>query len=126
MTTPFTVDGTLTYADEEGAKAEPHGFSLTGAFTAESKFKYVLVGSASQTVNFGSILLAKAVLVTVDTDDLAAPVLVQVNAGGTAGQLQVQPGGGIVYWNPNPVAGGIASMIIVHTTDCIVRVRILG
>jgi hypothetical protein len=126
MADPFVVDGTLTYSDEDGLAAEPHGFSFTGSFTVESKFKYSLTGSGSQTVNFGSVALAKVALVTVDYDAVAALIYAQFNGGGASGQLQISPGGGIVYWNPVPASGGISSMIIVHTTAVIVRVRLLG
>lgn len=128
--TPYTFSGTLAYPPDEGQAAADRAFSVSGVFEEEAKFELVLEGASSHVVGFGTIGPngAKAVLIKVDPDasPSAAPVNVQLNGGGAGGEHEISPGGFWAYSNPNPTAGGILSMIVVHTTNAVVHVWILG
>lgn len=129
MPFPYTISATLSYPMDEGLAATEIPTNASGTASHEVKGTLVLVGAGTQSVDFGSIAVggAKVVNVEVDPDpsQAASPVQVQFNGGGVPGQLEISPGGSLLYTSPNPSAG-ILSMSIVHTNGATVRYRILG
>lgn len=125
--TPFTFSGTLKYPPDTGEAAANRSFSLSSSFTQNAEFTYVLSGSGTQVVNFGSLTAsgARAILVEVDpdSDPSAAPVNLTFNSG--SDDVEISPGGFFALASPNP-SSGILAMSIAHTSAVCVRVRILG
>ena len=126
MVTPFTVNGSLQIPPDPGQPVAPIPFALSGQFDAKVCMELNLVGGGTHVVCFGTIAApgAKVILIEVDADPAAAPIHVQ-NNGGAAGQIEIAPGGFIIFGNPAPVAGS-TTMSIVHTTNNKVHIRILG
>jgi hypothetical protein len=128
---PFTSAASLTYPPDDGAAAVARSNSVSGTYQHEAGGTFVLTGSGTQTVDFGSIAAvgAKAIHVEVDpvaAGGVAAPVNIQFNGAGVPGNIEIAQGGHIEIANPIPTAGGILAMDIVHTQDACVKVRILG
>ena len=126
--TPFTSSATLTYPPDDGAAAAARSNSVSGTYKHEAGGRFVLTGSGTQTVDFGSIAAVGAKVVHIEVEPVsaggvAAPVNVQFNG---AGNTEIAQGGHVEYCNPIPTAGGILSMDIVYTQDACVTVRILG
>ena len=124
---PFQFTGQLTYPPDDGEPNADNPFTLSSSFNSEAKFKYELTGAGSKAVDFGSIdtVGAKAVLIELAADATAS-VMVQINGGGVAGQVEVSPGGFWALGTPNPTVNGVLSMTLVHTAAATVRVRVLG
>lgn len=127
---PFTSSVTASFPTDAGKSPVDHDNTVAGTFESKVDLDLVLTGSGTQTVDFGSIATngAKVVQIEVDPDSspAAAPVNVQFNGAGAPGNIEISPGGHMNITNPNPTAGGILSMDIVHTTNACVHVRILG
>jgi len=129
--TPFTSAATLTYPPDDGVAAAARSNSVSGTYQHEAGGKFVLTGTGTQPVDFGSIATvgAKAIHIEVEpvaAGGVAAPVNIQFNGAGAPGNLEIAQGGHIEIANPIPTTGGILSMDIVYTQDACVTVRILG
>jgi len=129
--TPFTSAATLTYPPDDGAAAAARSNSVSGTFQHEAGGRFVLSGSGTQVVDFGSIASvgAKAIHIEVEpvaAGGVAAAVNIQFNGAGAPGNIEIAQGGHIEMANPIPTAGGILSMDIVHTQNACVIIRILG
>lgn len=129
--TPFTSDASLTYPPDDGKAAVARSNSVSNTFQHEAGGRFVLTGTGTQTVDFGSIASvgAKAIHVEVEpvaAGGVAAPVNFQLNGAGVPGNIEIAQGGHIEFASPIPTAGGILSMDIVYTQDACVTVRILG
>lgn len=127
MSTPFTAQAVLTYPPDDGEDARPRSNTVSSSYVEEASFKYVLTGSGTKVVDFGSIDTNGAKAIQVEVDPSAtAPVMVQVNGGGASGQIEVSAGGHWQLASPSPTTNGVLAMSLVHTVDAIVWVRILG
>lgn len=129
--TPFTSAASLTYPPDDGAAAVARSNSVSGTYQHEAGGRFVLTGTGTQVVDFGSIAAvgAKAIYIEVDpvaAGGIAAPINVEFNGAGAPGDIEIAQGGHIDIANPIPTAAGILSMDIVYTQDCCVTVRILG
>lgn len=122
-TSPFTVEGTLTFPPEDGLQPAPIPFGVAGQFTSLSDVRLALTGSGTKSVDFGTIAKAKALLVEYDADALAAVVNLHVNGGND--DIELAPGGFIMYGNPSPSVG-ITQLSIDYTSAAAIRVRLLG
>jgi hypothetical protein len=127
MSTPFTLSGTLQLPPDLGVPNTNIPFSTSSGFDSRSEAEYNFVGAGTKVVDFGTITSpgAKAILIEVDPNATATPVLVQFNGGGAPGQVEIAPGGFIAYANPVPLTG-ITSVSIVYSTNVRVRIRLLG
>ncbi len=124
---PFSISATLTFPPDDGEPAVDRKADGSSSFKVLSEFRYDLVGTGTQAVNFGSIVTgAKAVMIEVDPDPSpsAQPITVASNAG--TGVWQLAPGGHMTYYNPKPAAGGVTALSITYASSCTVRVRLLG
>ncbi len=129
--TPFTSLGSLTYPPDDGAAAVARSNSVSGTFQHEAGGRFVLTGTGTQVVDFGSIAAVGAKTIHIEVEPVAAggvaaEVNIQFNGAGVPGNIEIAQGGHIEIANPIPTAGGILSMSIVHTQDATVTVRILG
>jgi len=95
---------------------------LAGNYNVKAEYEYLLEGSGTKVVDFGSVELAKAVLVVV-ASDAAAPVVVKLN--GSSDGVELSAGGFMCLGSPNP-DDGIEALSIVHTDDAGVNIYILG
>lgn len=127
---PFTCTAQLAYPDDAGLAATTKSNTVAGNYTSKVDLDLVLVGAGTQVVDFGTLGPngAKAVQIEVDADasPAAAPVNLQFNGAGALGNIEISPGGHMNFASPNPTAGGLQSLSIVHTTNNCVHVRILG
>jgi hypothetical protein len=127
MSTPFVAQSVLTYPPDDGEAAVARSNTVNSSYEEKAEFKYVLTGSGSRDVDFGSLdtLGAKAIQVEMSSGNSAA-VMVQFNGGGSSGQLELSAGGHFDLASPSPTALGVLAMTLVHTVDATVWVRILG
>ena len=121
MSKAFSFSGSLNYPPDTGQPSAARAFSQSGSFDSKVEKELVLTGAGTQTVDFGSVAKAKAILVEVRADS-AAPVSLIFNAG--AEQIEVSPGGFVAISSPTP-STGITGLDIVHTDDAKVDVYIL-
>ena len=122
MPTPFSLQGTFVYPPDDGQPDATRDFSQSGNYESKCEKDLKLVGAGTETVGFGTVPAAKAILIEVAASSLA-PVIVNVNGG--ADPIEISPGGFFAYSNPVPVAG-ITALDIVYTMDSRVLVRLLG
>lgn len=122
MSTAFTLTGILSYPPDDGQPAARRTFSQAGNFDSKIEADYILTGSGTQVIDFGTVAEAKMVLLEVDPASLGT-VNIIVNAG--TDQTEVTPGGFWAYSNPTPGAG-ISGLSVIYDNDCRVRVRVLG
>lgn len=122
---PFTFQGTLAFPPDEGQQPVPVAFGLANQYQSILDGRYVLTGSGSLVVPFGSVGSpgAKGMLIEVEAASGAQPV--QVNVNGGTDDIEISPGGFLAYGSPNP-ATGITSLTIVYASDAVVRVRLFG
>lgn len=124
-TNPFSITGALSFPPDEGQSPVPVQLNLSGVFTQVADQRLVMVGSGTQAVSFGTIATpgVKAMLIEYDAAGGSAAVNVRFNGG--TDDIELKPGGFILYGNPAP-ANGITSISLAHTADAVVRVRLLG
>lgn len=122
MTTPYTYQGTLVYPPDDGQPDAIRDFSVAGQFGSKCEKDLELVGAGTETVSFGTVVAAKAILIEVAADALAP---VNINFNGGSDDIEIAKGGFLAFSSPVPVAG-ITTFDIVHTMDAKVKVRILG
>jgi len=127
--TPFSVAGTLTFPPDAGAVDSDKSFPLSGSFNAKLVGEIPLTGAGTVSLNLQTLANipaagCKLILLKYDAG-AAAPINVQINAGGVSGQLEVSAAGFFLLGSPNPTAG-ITQLDIVHTQDGNVRVWALG
>jgi hypothetical protein len=127
VSTPFEAKGELIYPPDTGQPNATIPVNVTANFDSKVDYELSLTGSATQSVDMGTVIApgAKAVLIEVDPDAAASPINVQFNGGGAGGQSEVSPGGFLFMGSPTPTTG-ITQIDIVHTTNVKVRVRVLG
>ncbi len=129
-TTPFIYSSKLDYPPDVGQPVASRAVNLQGNFDSANEFVFTLTGAGTQHVDFGTITPNGAKLIEVEVDPdpspSAQPIMIQVNAGGTVGQVEVSPGGFWAVGNPKPTDAGVLELDIVYTTACKVRVRVLG
>jgi hypothetical protein len=125
----FTYAGVLSYPMDQGISPCEIPINFAGTFEHEAKGTLKLVGSGTQSVDFGSLISdgAKVIQIEYDADVSPAsqPVYLQFNGAGAPGQVELTSGSFFSYGNRAPSAG-ILSMDIVHAADAVLRVRILG
>jgi len=124
--TPFSFEGTLSSPEVRECRGEPVPFIGHSAY--ESQVSYVLdlpPTSGAQVLDFGTISKGGAKMIAVQYDPRigASPIHIVINDG--ADSYELSPGGFIVYFSPNPVAG-ITAISITHSTSGRVRVWIMG
>jgi hypothetical protein len=127
MATPFTLSGTLSLPPDQGEPIVAIPFRGSGFFESKVDLELKLAGSGTRDVDLGTIGApgAKALVIEVDPSATAAPVGVRINGAGAPGELEVSPGGFLVYSNPAPQAG-VTGLTLVHATEVRVRIRVLG
>jgi hypothetical protein len=122
MSTPFSMSGVFTYPPDDGQPVATRDFSQSGQFNSKSEEDLVLVGAGTISVGFGTVAMAKAVLIEVAAT-ASAPIEVKLNGGTDV--LEISPGGFWAYSSPAPSVG-ITALDIDYTADAKVKVRILG
>ncbi len=124
-TNQLVIQGSAMFPLDEGQPAASAPFAFTGTYTSVSDSKLVMTGSGTQVVPFGTVGApgAKAMLVEFEAAVGAAVIQLRIN-GGTE-NLELAPGGFIVYASPSP-AVGVTGLTIVRTTDATVRVRLFS
>lgn len=122
MPTPFSFQGTLVYPPDDGQPEATRDFSQSGNFDSKCEKDLSLVGAGTETVGFGTVSAAKAILIELAADALA-PVNINVNGG--TDNIELAPGGFLAFSSPVPVVG-ITTFDIVYTMNAKVKVRILG
>jgi|HubBroStandDraft_1064217.scaffolds.fasta_scaffold226870_2 hypothetical protein len=125
MTTPFSIAATLQLPGDSGLPADPIPFNVSSQFGSLSEMVLNLSGSGTKAVALGTINTPGVVglLIKMDPSATAQPVQVTVNGGSTP--IEISPGGGFLYANPNPAAG-ITSLSIAFPTSCVVRIWAMG
>lgn len=123
-TTPFQAQGSLVFSPDDGIPQVPLPFNYSGAFASLASARLVMTGAGSLAIPMGSIAAVKALLLEVEfSATSSAPVILHVNGG--TDDIEISPGGILMYVNPSPVAG-ITSITIDRTEDVVVRVHALG
>lgn len=122
MATAFSIAGELNYPPDDGQPVGKRVFSQSGNFDSKAESDLVLSGAGTHDVGFGTVEMAKAILIEVAATALA-PINVLINGG--TDEVEIAPGGFLAYSNPDPDVG-IESLSIVHTMDAKVQIRILG
>lgn len=122
MPTAFALAGSLDYPPDDGQPVAKRPFSQSGNFDSKAEGDLILSGAGSHTVGFGTVNMAKGVLIEVSPTS-QAPVNLRFNGG--TDDFEIAPGGFLAYSNPVPVAG-IEQMEIIHTMDARVQYRLLG
>lgn len=127
MSTPFVAQSILTYPPDDGEAAVARSNTVSSSYAEKTEADLVLTGSGTHSVCFGSLDTtgAKAIQIEMDETNTAA-VMVQVNSGGTSGQVEVSAGGCWKLSSPSPTALGVLAIDLVHTVDAKVKIRILG
>lgn len=125
MSTPFSFVANFNLPGTPGLPDQPIPVNFLGQYDKKAEFELTFTGSGTQTVNLGSIVSpgAKLLILLQDAMTNAQVVLVKPNASLTA--LEVAPGGGVVWFNPTPVAG-LTSLAFDFTAPGKVRVWVLG
>lgn len=132
--TPFTFSGTLLRPPVQGQANTTIPVPLTAfssSFQPKSEDEYDLVGAGTKSVDMAGITAAGAKFVsielsTLNPSDLPAAAAVMVNVNGGTDDIELSPGGFIIFGSPNPTALGIISLDLVHTQDAKVIVRVYG
>lgn len=121
----FNLTGQLQSPPDEGAPPVAIAFGVAGQAQSEEGGRLTLTGSGTKTIAFGSIGSpgAKAVLIEYLPTSSGAPITVKFNGG--TDELEISPGGFFALGNPVPV-DGITALTIVYSSDCQVRVKLLG
>ncbi len=121
----FVLSGQLLSPPDEGALPVPVAFNVTGQAQSEEGGRLSLVGTGTKVVAFGTVGSpgAKAVLIEYLPTSTGAPIQVTFNGG--SGGVEISPGGFLAIGSPVPVAG-ITAISIAFTSDCQVRVKLLG
>ena len=123
---PFAFAGSLQLAADQSLPQDPIPFNFSSQFVALQESLLNLVGAGTKVVDFGSVIApgAKGLLVRYDGNQSgAAAVLCTINAG--TQPLELTPGGFLVLFNPNPVAG-VTALSIIYTAPCQLRLWVLG
>lgn len=122
---PFNILGQLLSPPDENAVQAAIAFGVQGQAQSEEGGRLNLVGTGTKVVAFGSVGSpgAKAILIEYLPSALGAPISLTFNGGSTP--LEISPGGFIAVGSPVPVAG-VTSISIAYTSDCQVRVKLLG
>jgi hypothetical protein len=125
VSTAFSISGSLLFPPDEGATPVPIAFGVTGQAVSEEGGRLSLTGSGTKVVPFGTVGSpgAKAVLIEYLPSSLGTPIEVTFNGGTDV--VEISQGGFIAMGNPTPT-DGITSISIAHTSDCQVRVKLLG
>lgn len=120
-----SITGQLLVPPDEGAPPAPVQFGIVAQCQSEEGGRLVLTGSGTKVVSFGTVGSpgAKLVLIEYLTGTAAAPLELAFNSSSTP--LELSPGGFLAYGSPTPQAG-ITSLTITYTSDCTLRVRLLG
>jgi hypothetical protein len=134
MSTAFTFSGTLS---RPSAAGQPNCniplpiVALSAAFNTKSEDEYILTGSGTKAVDMASVSIVGAKFFSIEVGTVnaagqpaAAPVMLRVNGG--SDDIELAPGGWIIYSNPSPTAVGILSLSLIHTFDAKVTVRVYG
>jgi len=121
----FNLTGQLQSPPDEGAPPASIAFGVTGQAQSEEGGRLNLVGAGTKVIAFGTVGTpgAKAVLIEYLPNSAGEPVLVKFNGG--TDELEISPGGFFALGSPTPV-DGIVSLSIAYTSDCQVRVKLLG
>jgi hypothetical protein len=123
--TPFAFSGTLQLPSDPTLPQDPIPFGLAAQFSSENKQVLNLTGSGSKSIPFGTVGSAglNGLLIKVDANTAAAPILVTIN--GSSAPVEISPGGFMALGSPNPAAG-ITSITIAFTSVNVVRIWGLG
>lgn len=122
MATAFALAGSLDYPPDDGQPVAKRPFSQSGNFDSKAEGDLILTGAGTHTVGFGTVDMAKGILVEVAATS-QAPVNLRFNGG--TDDFEIAAGGFLAYSNPVPV-NGIEEMEIVYTADARVQYRLLG
>ncbi len=125
-TQPVAFAGALQLAADQSLPPDAIPFNASLQATSVQSSVLTLSGSGTEVVPFGTVASpgAKGLLIRYDANQSgASPVLVTINGGGT--ELEISPGGMLVWFNPTPSAGAI-SCSIEYLTSCQLRVWVLG
>lgn len=134
MSTPLTFSGILS---RPSATGQPNCniplplVALAAAFNTKSEDEYILTGSGTKVVDMASISVSGAKFFSIEVgttnaagQPAAAAVMLRVNGG--SDDIELSPGGWVIYSNPNPTTLGVLSLSLVHTFDAKVTVRVYG
>lgn len=127
MSSPFTLVGSLNYPLVTGQASSSVPLTYVGAFDSSVSAVIDLKDTGTTSVSFGSVDMAKGILLQVDAAVDAAPVVVRLNglAQNDPGSIEVSPGGFIAMGSPIPI-DGVVSINLDWTTNNTVRVWIFG
>jgi len=132
--TPFTFSGTLVRPPVPGQANNNIPVPLTtfsSSFKPKSEDEYDLSGAGTKAVDMAGISSAGAKFFSIEVstttpDDLPASAPVNLRVNGGTDDIELSPGGFIIFGSPNPTASGITSLDLVHTQDAKVIVRVYG
>lgn len=123
--TPFSIVAALNLPGDAGLPADQIPFNGSSSFGSAAESVLNLTGAGTKAVGLGSIATPgiMGLLIKVDPNSSGQPVNIVVN--GSLTPLEISPGGGLLYFNPQPVAG-ITSLSVTYATSCVVRIWALG
>lgn len=124
MSSPFSVDLTLSAPPEEGEPAESYGYTSSGVFTTQVAYDLNFTGSGTKSLDLGSIgnAGAKLLMVKVAVSSEAA-IVVKLNGENTG--HEVSPNGFLLLVSPDP-SSGITAVSLTYSDTSRVWVRLLG
>lgn len=124
--TPFSIAAQLLLPSDPSLPPSPIPFAGQSNFSNLADVVLSLTGSGTKTVPLGSIPTAGVIGLLIKVDPIAtgpAPIYLTINGGNQP--LEISPGGGLLYFNPNPTAG-ITAMSVAFTVNCTVRIWAVG
>lgn len=127
MTSPLTVAGSLNYPIDTGQPATVVPLSFIGQYDNNATAVVKVTGTGTMALPFGTVAMAKGLLVKVDTGVDLEPVIVRLNglAQGADGSFEVSPGGMLFLTSPAPV-DGVVSVDVDWTTENVIRFWVFG
>lgn len=124
---PYTVEVNVTLPPDDGQPIATQDYQSSGQFTHKSEQEFVLTGSGTQVVSFGSIPSTGAKLLFVEyPQENVSNAVINMRINGSSDSVPLFPGGSLVLSNPSPTGAGITALSLVYTAAATVRVTALA
>jgi hypothetical protein len=127
MAFPVIATFTLNYPPDEGMVPDDLPYPVTLSVEQREIKRYILTGSGTKNVDFGTIggAGAKIVFIYLEAGTGVLPISARYNGGGASGSREISPGGMDILVSPVPV-GGITELELVYTASAKVKIWLFG
>lgn len=124
---PFTIQVSATLPPDDGQPVGTQEYSSSGTFTHKSEQEFVLMGSGTQVVSFGSIPSTGAKLLFIEyPQESVSNAVINLRVNGSSDNIPLFPGGSLLLSNPTPTGAGITALSLVYTAAATVKVLALA